>query len=1365
MEDGVPQSQLVFAVNGQRFNLSSIDPSTTLLEFLRGSTPFKSVKLGCGEGGCGACVVLLSKYNPELDRVEDFTVSSCLTLLCSINGCSVTTTEGLGNKRDGFHSIHKRFAGFHASQCGFCTPGMCMSLFSDLVNAEKSDKPTPPPGFSKLTIPEAEKAIAGNLCRCTGYRPIIDVCSSFACDVDIEDLGLNSFWKKVDSSELKVSRLPSYDPSHETCTYPEFMKKETKTPLVLHSDKQKHSWYSPTNLEALQSIINYEEVDGASNLKLVSGNTGNGYYKEVQKYDKYIDLSYIPELSEIQSDESGITLGATVTISKAIEVFKDKKSRFRLEDDVLFEKLASHMEKIASKFIRNSASIGGNLVMSQRNHFPSDLATILLGANTMIDIVHSSKHEVMTLEEFLERPPLDLKAILLSIKIPSWVPENKISSKQSKFHFETYRSSPRPLGNALPYLNAAFLCETSSEGNKATFIHNCRLAFGAYGVKHAVRARDVEMLISGKILTADILYDALKLVKASVVPQNGVPNAAYRSSLAISFLFEFLGPLVNANIECKSGSGLMYDQPHNGFSNKHIGIPRMISSGKQILGSNQDHRPVGDPIIKSESAIQASGEAQYVDDIPSPPNCLHAAFVCSTKSLAHVKDIKLNTSSQSDEVNVVISYKDIPQSGTNVGYKTMFGLGPLFAEGVTECVGQYLALVVSETQKKADVAAKLAIVEYDLEGLEQPILTVEQAVERSSFFEVPSFLYPQSVGNFMKGMDEADQKIVSAEIRLGSQYHFYLETQTALAVPEEDNCIVVYSSIQCPEVAHQTIAKCLGLPEHNVRVITRRVGGGFGGKAIKAVTVATACALAAHKLRRPVRIYNNRKTDMLTNGGRHPMKVTYDVGFKNDGKVTALHLEILINAGMDADISPIIPHNMVGTLKKYDWGAFSFDIKVCKTNHVSKTAMRAPGEVQGTYIAEAVIENVASCLKMDVDIVRSKNLHTFKSLYFFYKECAGEPEELTLPLLWDKVAQSSNYYIRTKTIKQFNQFNKWHKRGISRVPIVQQVTVRATPGKVSILSDGSISVEVGGIELGQGLWTKAKQMTAFGLSSIQCEGSINFLDKIRVIQTDTLSLTQGGWTAGSTTSESSCAAVKLCCDILVERLKPLKERLELQMGSVKWETLISMAHMQSVNLSASCYYVPDFSSMNYLIYGAAVSEVEINILTGEATILQSDIVYDCGKSLNPAVDLGQIEGAFVQGIGYFMYEEYLSGTNDMVIADGTWNYKIPTVDTIPKQFNVEILNNGNHKKRVLSSKASGEPPLLLSASIHCATRAAVREARKQLASWQGIDEESATKFDLPVPATMPVVKELCGLDCVEMYLQTMSLDTSTPDTS
>ncbi|XWS73780.1 hypothetical protein CRYUN_Cryun02cG0158600 [Craigia yunnanensis] len=1361
------KQSLVFAVNGQRFELSDLDPSTTLLEFLRSQTPFKSVKLGCGEGGCGACVVLLSKYDSVLDQVVDSTVSSCLTLLCSLNGCSITTAEGVGNSKDGFHPIQERFAGFHASQCGFCTPGMCVSLFSALVNADKTNRPEPRPGFSKLTVSEAEKAIAGNLCRCTGYRPIADACKSFAADVDMEDLGYNSFWKKGESDEVKVSRLPTYNHNNASSKFPEFLKKELKAGANLAS--KGYHWYSPASIKQLQSLLQKNEANDGTSMKIVVGNTGMGYYKELEYYDKYIDLKYIPELSIIMKDETGIEIGAAVTISKAIEALKEENvGDFQLESKTVFKKIADHMEKIASGFVRNSGSVGGNLMMVQRKHFPSDIATILLPVGTIVNIMIGQKVEKLTLEEFLGRPPLDSKTILLSIKIPCLESRRDISSEtDTTLLFETYRAAPRPLGNALPYLNAAFLAEVSvSRNSTGATLNNCQLAFGAYGAKHPIRARKVEEILTGKVLSVGVLYEAFKLLGTTVIPEDGTSSPAYRSSLAVGFLYEFLSPLVDTPAEIPGGwcngynsvvfhedSNCKIKENYDKFSG--IKFPTLLSSSKQVIQSSKEYHPVGQPITKAGAAIQASGEAVFVDDIPAPSNCLYGAFVYSTEPLARVKGIKFKSGSPPVGVTALISVKDIP--GKNVGSASIFGEEPLYADELAQCAGDRIAFVVADTQRHADLAANLAVIDYEKENLEPPILSVEEAVERGSFFQVPPFLYPEQVGDFSKGIAEADHQILSAEIKLGSQYYFYMETQTALAVPDEDNSMVVFSSNQCPEFAQDTIAQCLGLPANNIRVITRRVGGGFGGKAIKAMPVAAACAVAAYKLQRPVRMYLNRNTDMVMAGGRHPMKVTYSVGFKTSGKITALKLDILIDAGVFPDTSILMPSLMLGPLRRYDWGALNFDIKTCKTNLPSRSAMRAPGEVQASFIVEAIIEHVASTLSTEVDSVRNINLHTYNSLGFFYKSIAGEPSEYTLPAIWDKLATSSSFDQRTEMIKEFNRCNKWRKRGISRVPILHEVNVRPTPGKVSILKDGSIVVEVGGIELGQGLWTKVKQMTAYALSLIKCGGTEELLEKVRVIQSDTLSLIQGGFTGGSTTSESSCEAVRLCCNVLVERLTALKERLLEQMGSIEWETLIGQANLTSVNLSASSLFVPELSSSDYLNYGAAVSEVEINLLTGETTTLRTDIIYDCGQSLNPAVDLGQIEGAYVQGIGFFMLEEYPTNSDGLVIANGTWSYKIPTVDTIPKQFNVEILNSGHHEKRVLSSKASGEPPLTLAVSVHCATRAAILEARRQLLSWNGLDESNATIFQLEVPATMPVVKELCGLDSIQKFLQwTMS---------
>ncbi|KAH7661602.1 Indole-3-acetaldehyde oxidase protein, partial [Dioscorea alata] len=1301
---------LVFAINGERFELSDVDPSTTLLEFLRTETRFKAAKLGCGEGGCGACVVLLSTYDLSCGRVNQFSISSCLTLLCSINLCSVTTTEGLGNSKDGFHSIQERLAGFHASQCGFCTPGMCMSLCSALVNADKTKRTEPPKGFSKITVAEVEKAIAGNLCRCTGYRPIVDACKSFAADVDLEDLGLNSFWKKGDK-HVNVNMLPFYNRYENGLgTFPDFLKAEIESSMHSYSldvlnpienvSLAQGRWYRPSSINELRKLMVSEKMNGMSNVKLVASNTGSGYYKEEDLFDKYIDIRGIPELSVVKRNNRGIEIGAAVTISRVIEVLKEENEDLQLNDKLIFRKLADHMNKVASQFVRNTASLGGNLIMAQRRQFPSDIATILLAAGSTVCIDVVSEKLILSLEEFLESPACDSSTLLLSVHIPfcspfvnSFSAVNGItkskSTKECNLLFETYRASPRPLGHALAYVNSAFIAHISMD--EVSGDHLWKIA------------KEVEKFLLGKTVTVSVLLEAIKLLKQTIVPKDGTPHSAYRSSLAVGFLFRFLQP---------------------------------IAQGLAVPLKNV-------PIV---------GEAVFVDDIPSPKDCLYGAFIYSTRPLAHVKGFEFKSTLASEKIITVVSSKDVPSGGKNTVVNPVLGEEPVLASNFTEYAGQPLGIVIAEKQSLANMAAKQAIINYSTENLEPPILSIEDAVRKSSFFEIPPYFYPKQVGDFSKGMEEADHKILSAEVMLGSQYHFYMETQTVLAIPDEDNCMSVYSSTQIPEATQKTVAECLGLPYHNIRVITRRVGGGFGGKASKSVHVAAACALAAYKLQCPIRMYLDRKTDMVMAAGRHPMRVNYSVGFKSSGKITALHVDVFINAGISEDLSILLPLNIITSLKKYNWGALSFEMKVCKTNMSSKSAMRGPGEVQGSFIAEAVIEHVASILSVHADSIRKINLHDFESLTKFFEGAAGEPFEYTLPSIFNKFTAYASYQDRAEMIQQFNSCNRWKKRGLSCVPVVYEVTVRPTPGKVGILNDGSIIVEVGGVEIGQGLWTKVKQMAAFALGQLWDDGSQDLLERVRVIQADTFSLIQGGWTAGSTTSESSCEAVRLACNILVDRLKFLKDSLQQKMGSISWDALILQANTQAVNLSASSYWVPDPSSKEYLNYGAAISEVEIDLLTGATTILRTDLTYDCGKSLNPAVDLGQIEGSFVQGIGFFMSEEFITNSEGLVVTDGTWTYKIPTVDTIPKQFNVEFLDSGHHEKRVLSSKASGEPPLLLAASIHCATREAIKAAREEFNYTTPSTSPPAT-FQMNVPATMPVIKELCGLDIVERYLE------------
>ncbi|CAM0943301.1 unnamed protein product [Alopecurus aequalis] len=1219
-----------------------------------------------------------------------------------------------------------------------------MSIFTSLTNADKSKKPEPLNGFSKLTVAEAERAFSGNLCRCTGYRPIVDACKSFASDVDLEDLGLNIFWKKGDK-HADVSKLPTYTLGGGVCTFPDFLKSEIKSSLdhlnVSNVMVSGEGWYHPQSIEQYYDLLNSGIFSDCS-VKVVVGNTGAGVYKDQDLYNKYIDIGGIPELSAISRRDSGIEIGAATPISRTIEILEQENESISAPNgSLVFRKLAKHMSKVATPFVRNTASLGGNIILAQKYPFASDIATILLGSASTVRLQVASQTLEVTLEEFLEQPPLDPNTLLLSIFIPHWTPD---SETNTNVVFETYRAAPRPLGNAVSYINSAFLGLFSlNESSGDPVLSSLHLAFGAYGTEHAIRATNVEEYLTGKLLTPPVVLEAVHLLRETIVPAEGTSHPEYRVSVAVGFLFSFLSSISRGikgpgkTLTVNSGSSINTDDLCN--------LP--LSSRREAVSG--EYKPVGEPIKKYGVELQASGEAVYVDDIPAPKNCLYGEFIYSTEPLAYVKSIKFKPSLASEKILTVISAKDIPSGGQNIGSSYLFGDEALFGSPVAEYAGQALGVVVAETQRYADLAQKQVIIEYDTEDLKPPILTVEQAVQNNSYFNVPPEIYPKQVGDFSKGMAEADHKILATEVKLASQYYFYMETHTALAIPDEDNTMVVYSSSQAPELAQNVIAKCLGIPFNNVRVITRRVGGGFGGKATKSFNIATAAALCAYKLRRPVRMYLNRSTDMVMVGGRHPVKAYYSVGFKSDGKITALHLQVLINAGISPDASPIIPDTLISGLKKYNWGALSFDIKLCKTNNPSKSVMRAPGDTQGSFIAEAIIEHVASVLSIDANTIRQKNFHNYDSLVLFYPESAGEASTYTLHFIFDRLLSTSSYLHRADSVKQFNSCNKWQKQGISCVPLIFKVAPRPAPGRVSVLNDGSIVVEVGGVELGQGLWTKVQQMTAFALGQLWPDGCECLLDRVRVLQADTLSLIQGGVTAGSTTSESSCAAALQACNMLIERLKPVMDKLKQQSGVVSWGSLISQASKDNINLASSAYWVPGEGPSTYLNYGAAISEVEIDVLTGAITLLRSDIIYDCGMSLNPAVDLGQIEGSFIQGIGFFIYEEHETNADGLVVSDSTWDYKIPSVDTIPKHFNAEVLNTGYHKDRVLSSKASGEPAVVLASSVHCAVREAIRAARLEFGS-------SPATFQLDVPAPMTVVKELCGLDIVEKYLEDQS---------
>lgn len=473
-----------------------------------------------------------------------------------------------------------------------------MSLCSSLVNADKDNsRPKPRDGFSKITVSEAERAISGNLCRCTGYRPIVDACKSFSAGVDIEDLGFNSFQKKGDNGDV-FTELPFYS-SEGLCSFPEFLKTEIKSSVGCQS-LIGGRWHFPKSIEELCHLLNSELVS-ANRVKLVCGNTSSGVYRELDFYDHFIDLRGVSELNVIIRDNHGIEIGAAITISRVIELLREEnKSR-------VFVKLADHMEKVASKFIQNMASIGGNLVMAQRDQFESDIATILLGAASTVSILSGSDTLSLTLEEFLNMPPCTNKIILLSICIPSWVSFHNVL-------FQTYRAASRPLGNAVAYVNASFLAQTLiDEKTGDVILDNILLAFGAYGTEHAIRARKVEDFLKGKTVNASTLLEAIRILRQTLVVKEGTRHAAYRMSLAVSFLFKFLSPVTkgliapgeNGCVGVERGAKYSFSEGSI-IGNLHEENKILLSSNQKVELSNE-HLPVGAASKKIGAEMQASG--------------------------------------------------------------------------------------------------------------------------------------------------------------------------------------------------------------------------------------------------------------------------------------------------------------------------------------------------------------------------------------------------------------------------------------------------------------------------------------------------------------------------------------------------------------------------------------------------------------------------------------------------------------------------------------------------------------------------------------------------------------------------------------
>eukprot|EP00112_Aurelia_sp_Birch-Aquarium-sp1_P026163 Seg91.7 transcript_id=Seg91.7/GoldUCD/mRNA.D3Y31 product="Xanthine dehydrogenase" protein_id=Seg91.7/GoldUCD/D3Y31 len=1254
--------EINLTVNGKEYKIVNPRHDIFLSEWLRDSLYLKGLKTLCHEGGCGSCVVSICKDDPVAKPESIMAVNSCLQPIAALDGCHILTVEGLGSKKDGYHAIQEKFAENFASQCGFCTPGFIMNGFSLLAS-----------GSNGKSQEEIEKNIDGNICRCTGYRPILDAMKSFAkesCTLDIEDIR-----------------------KHKSCTK-NCTKAKPQVMTVLSDDSTKSLWYNPTSLLELHSTLS--SINGKP-VKIVAGNTGIGIYKNEESFAAYVCLKGVKELSEIKVLDKLVEFGSNVSLSqmiKCLEVNKEKSKSF--------DAMVEHLEKVAGCPIRNVATWAGNLMLIHKDqHFPSDVFVILSTVGATLEIAGSDGSITKCgMDKFLS---FDMKSkIILSITVPF--------SNDSKV-VQTYKIMPRKQ-NSYAYVNAGFYASFDKE--KLAFKGKPRIIVGGLGLK-MTRVEEVERFLEEKVVTdSNVFSDAVKLLCQSLKPnpENKLVNFEYCKNVAKNLFYKFFVSLCGGNASPRSLSAI---QP--------CILP--ISSGEQSFHVTEDENSaVNKPFMRIEGKQQAAGEAQYIGDIPKYQNEVAAAFVLSTVGSAALKDVDASEAKKHPGFVAFYTAKDVP--GRNNWLKDP-NCDEIMASKEIGYHGQPVGLVVADSPRNAEKIAKLVKVEY--ENVERPITTLKEAIEKEKFHRQR---FPGTkVGDTEEAFKTSDH-VIEGEIGSGAQHNFYIEPQTCLVVPE-DIGFKVFSSTQCSRGVQETVAKTLGINASSVDVHVPRIGGGFGGKIEYPNKIASAVAVAASALNRPVRMVMSLNDNLKVVGKRSPFLTKYKVGFSKDGHLQAIDLTIYTDAGFN-------PENADGFIaglsvdNAYFCPNWNISVIDCKTNTPFNTFVRAPGHVQAYFISETILDQVASFLgRENRDEIKEINLYKDGQVALTL-----EISDCLLTSIWNDMKQRSEYDRRSKEISQFNKENRWRKRGISMMPI-RYVSGYFTFNFTALVSiyyaDGTVAVSSGGIEMGQGMNTRICQVAANQLKIP--------MNMITIKHHSSITSPNCSTTGGSLASEINCLAVYKCCEMLNERLKPIKEKLP----DASWQELIAECNKQKVDLSAKyMFFAPEKARYAYTTYGAACSEVEIDVLTGEHHILRSDIVFDCGESVNPRLDVGQLEGAFVMTLGYWFSEKivYDEETGEQ-FTTGTWNYKPPMSKDIPNDLRIHLNHEAVNPIGFVRSKAVGEPGCCMASTALFATKRAIEAARSELGF-------PAEYFRLDGPATIDKIQSLCLVQDKDLIL-------------
>ncbi|XP_024942171.1 xanthine dehydrogenase 1 isoform X2 [Cephus cinctus] len=1179
----------------------------------------------CLEGGCGACIV-----SAEING-EELAVNSCLVPILICNGWKIKTVEGIGNKKDGYHPIQAKLAHMNGSQCGFCSPGMVMNMYSLLQN-------------KKLTMKEIENSFGGNICRCTGYRPILDAFKTFASDADPK------LTQKIqDIEELyNIRTCPkSGKPCGGSCA-----KTEDTTDVKIQLKNA--LFYKVHSIESLFDIFS---KNAKATYVLNGGNTSHGVYR-MDKPDIYIDVNDVPDLRRIEKNDNFMVLGANVTLTAAMDAFKKYSSENGFE---YLRHLAKHIDLIASVSVRNIGTLAGNLMIKHTHHeFPSDLFLILETVGAQLHILEDpSKKTSTALMDFLH---LDMKhKIIYSILLPSL---------SKDYEFRSYKIMPRTQ-NAHAHVNAGFLFKLDGTGK---VMEKPNIILG--GIKHDfLHASNTEKYLVGKsVLDKEVFKGAVETLHSELNPDHVLPDysADFRKTLAEGLFYKFVLGIRPENVDVKLRSG-------------GVLLERELSSGKQDFDTDKNLWPLNKPMPKIESIYQTAGEAHYVNDLPAQPNEVFCAFVLTDVPNGKIGSIDAKAALESDGVIAFFSAKDIPGKNAfivaSIKEPYLDEDELLFAEDVVQFAGQPVGVIVAKTHALANEAVKKVKVNYTETLKKKAVVTIKDAIASD---EKGRILETANVPAKKKGTNI--QHVIKGEFECSGQYHYTMETQSCVCIPVEDG-MDVYPASQWMDLTQMSIATCLNVQANSINIQVRRLGGGYGSKISRATQVACACALVCHKLNRPARFVMSIESNMQAIGKRCSTRQEYEVGVDDNGKIQYLNSTQWSNAGssFNEPLGPVIIHHFYSCYDPTTWSCVGNE---AKTDLPANTYCRAPGSTEAISMAENMMEHIARAVGKDPVEVRLINMN--------------EKDGTVLKPLIEDLKKSSDFDARKRAVDTFNKENRWKKKGISLIPMKYPLLFWGNfNALVSVYArDGTVSVTHGGIECGQGIHTKIAQLAAHILGID--------VEMVSVKPSNNLTSPNNSVTGGSITSESCAYATMKACKEILKRLEPIRK----EMNNPTWKELVLAAHLKDVDLCSRFMFSVTDEVKPYSIYGVTVAEVEVDMLTGQHILQRVDLLEDAGISMNPEIDLGQVEGAFIMGVGYWTSEELIYNPETAVLTNyRTWNYKPPGAKDIPVDFRVSFRRNAPNLIGILRSKATGEPPLCMSCSVLFAIRAALNSAR------------------------------------------------------